>query len=208
MDSDSKSGTGDYNKYFNRHIVLIVFGIIFMFLAIVGYIALCGAQTGSSETSGLGSFVAASGGSEDGTLSPTTEVVTEFLLLLFTILGVLMLTYVFTIKHAASNLVNKNQYQAALIVNGNKEVNKDILKKAEDQDLQELVKELQLPGDVITQGMQAIKTGANAYYLKAKAASKNAFKKKAKTSKTDDSANVSDSDDASDAQQDSTDKKK
>lgn len=153
----------DSNKTFlNTHNVMFGFAIMFLIIAIVGLISLSGVQTGSSNTSGCGSAIQSStGGQQDGQINPTAEVVAEFFIVLFTVLGVAMITYVMTIKGAAKKLVEANQNYAAILINGNKGISEDDIKSAEKDQLMHLVSDVGLPSNTIQMGLQAIKNTKN-----------------------------------------------
>ena len=153
----------DSNKTFlNTHNVMFGFAIMFLIIAIVGLISLSGVQTGSSNTSGCGSAIQSStGGQQDGQINPTAEVVAEFFIVLFTVLGVAMITYVMTIKGAAKKLVEANQNYAAILINGNKGISEQDIKGAEKEQLMHLVSDVGLPSNTIQMGLQAIKNTKN-----------------------------------------------
>lgn len=144
----------------NQHMVLMVFAVIFILIALVGLIALWGAQTGSSNTSGVGSLVMSST-AEDGTMTPTTEVVAEFLIVMFTVLGVAMLAYVMTVDRCVKKLMTKDQIYAAILVAGSKNLTDEEAKNAEKDQLMKMVTDLGLPSQTIPAGLAAIKSGAS-----------------------------------------------
>lgn len=154
----------DSNKTFlNAHNGMLGIAIVLLIIAVIGLISLCGVQTGSSNTSGCGSAIQSStGGEENGQINPTTEVVAEFFIVLFTVIGVAMLTYVLTIKKASSKLIEKNQKYAAIIINGNKTtLTKEQIESIQGDELKQLVSDVGLPSNTISMGLKAIKSGAN-----------------------------------------------
>ena len=151
----------DTKTYINGHTILIVFAVIFLIIAFLGLIALSGAQTGSSNTSGIGSLVISStNGDPDGTVNPTTEVVGEFLIVVLIVLGVAMLTYALTMRKSVGHLLEKKQVYAALIIDGNKKVDEKDIKEIEGEQLDYLLGDLGLPKNTISAGLDSIKTNA------------------------------------------------
>jgi len=131
--------TIDFAKSINSHAYLLAAGIIFILIAILGFFALSGAETGSCYTSGLGSMVqSCTGGDGEGDVDSTTSVVSTFLILMFTILGVGMVAYVWTINNVSKKLIAEKQVYAALIANGKTDLNPDDIKAAEMQELTSL----------------------------------------------------------------------
>lgn len=143
-------------KAMNGHTVMLVFAVILLFISFIWLVGLSGVQTGSSNTSGFGSIVLSSQ-IDDGTVNPTYEVVAEFFIILFTIMGVAMLTYVLTIKRAASKLIDEKQLKAALIVNGSKNVSSDINQEATAAQLQNDLAILGYQPDAIARGLSSMK---------------------------------------------------
>lgn len=160
MSSPGKTDLSNKKTFLNAHNIMLAFAIIFLFIALVGLIALSGAQTGSSETSGVGSLVVSStGGQQNGEINPTAEVISEFFIILFTILGVAMLTYVVITKKHATDLLNKGQLYAAMIINGNKSISESDLKDAKVDELKKLVVDVGLPSNTLSLGVAAAKSG-------------------------------------------------
>lgn len=146
-DSDGRT------KFMNSHKLMLFFAIIFIIIALVGLIALSGAQTGSSNTSGSGSMIKSStGGEENGQINPTSEVVAEFFIIMFTILGVAMLTYVYTIKKSSSKLFDADMPYAALVVGGKKieEISQEDIDSAKKDQLMGLASKVGIPATVIS----------------------------------------------------------
>lgn len=153
-------GNKAYDAAFkNKHLIVMIFGIIFIIIAIVGLIALWGAQTGSSQSSGIGSLVLSST-SDDGTMNSTTEVVAEFLIVMFTILGIGMLTYVWVVDKNVKTLVNNGQTYGAILVAGNKKITPEMAEEAKKDQLKVDISDLNLPSSVIDAGLKSIKQGA------------------------------------------------
>lgn len=133
----------DYAAGLNRHTWMIVVSIILLFVGLIGFISLCGAQTGSSETAGCGSLVASSTGDDgEGDIDPTTEVVAEFLIVLFFVLGIGLLTYAWTITSVSKKLINEGFTSAALNINKNGNVSSDELDEAKKDEFNNLANEL------------------------------------------------------------------
>lgn len=161
--SGDNSKNADKKTFLNNHNAFLIFGIIFLILAFLGLLALSGAQTGSSTTSGIGSLVISStGGQVNGEVNPTAEVVGEFLIVLLLILGVMMITYVYTIKKAATKLVDANQLYAAVVINGNNSISSEQGKKLKKEEVQNLILDLGLPSNTIPLGIAASKNAAKA----------------------------------------------
>lgn len=168
------------------HFPMLIFGVIFLILAFFGAIALSGAQTGSCYTSGLGSAIRSStGGEEDGNPNPTAEVLAEFFIFILLAAGVAMVTYVMVVKKKAGQLLDAGQTKAALIVNGNKKLDKEDIDAAQKDQLMHSLKDLGLPNNVITAGLQALKNGANST-MSAMSSKKSKKSGKNKTPKTSD----------------------
>lgn len=155
----SYSGMAYDAAFKNQHMVVLIFGIIFVIIALVGLFALWGAQTGSSQASGIGSLVMSST-SEDGEMSATTEVLSEFLIIMFTVLGIAMLTYVWVVDRNVKKLVDNGQVYGAILVSGNKKVTPEMTEAAKKDQLKEDIKDLNLPSSVIDAGLKSIKEGA------------------------------------------------
>ena len=115
---DNKS---DYKNKLNNHTVMIVFAVLFLVFGIICLFALWGAQTGSCETSGLGSALRSSQ-DDTGEISPTSEVISEFLIVLLCVIGVGMLTWALCVKGNAKKLMEKKEYAAALMINSSKDI--------------------------------------------------------------------------------------
>lgn len=155
------SNVSNSKTFINKHNIMLIFAIIFIIIALLGLLALSGVQTGSSQTSGLGSLVESStGGEEDGVINPATEVVAEFLIVLLIIIGVAMLTYVMTINGASNKLIKKEQNYAALLINGNKNVDKTAAEQLKKEDVQYLINDLGLPSNTISEGLKALNKAA------------------------------------------------
>lgn len=137
MSSCSESKFKNKKSFFNEHNVMMFFAIVFLIIAFIWLIGLSGTQTGSCNASGFGSIVLSSQ-DEDGNTNPTYEVIAEFFIALFLIIGVAMLTYILTTKNNAKKLVDQEQYYAAMIINGNKDLSKEDLDKAEKADAERL----------------------------------------------------------------------
>lgn len=209
-------GNKAYDSAFkNQHLIVMIFGIIFIVFAFLGLIALWGYQTGSSETSGLGSMVVSSTG-EDGEPSTTSEVVAEFLIVLFTILGIGMLTYVWVVDRNVKTLVNNGQVYGAILVAGNKKITPEMAEDAKKDQLKVDISDLNLPSSVIDAGLKSINQGANtagrmtmnagrrvsaaasgaaAGYKNAQVKSKSPSKSQSKSQTKDDDTESSDDDD-------------
>lgn len=95
-------------------------GFLLLVLALAGFITISGAQTGSSQTSGLGSMVISSTNPNGTDMNPTTEVVGEFLCILLLVFGVSMITYSWTTSKIQKELIETGNYVSALVVNGGK----------------------------------------------------------------------------------------
>lgn len=152
----SKTALSDTKTFLNNHNIMLFFSVLFLILAFIWLIGLSGVQTGSCDTCGFGSIVLCSQDS-NGDVSSTYEVVAEFFIILLTVLGVGMLTYVLTIKRAAIKLADKGENYAAMIVNGNKNITPEVAKAAKEGQLQNLVLDIGLPGNTIKAGLAAIK---------------------------------------------------
>ena len=160
MSSSDKTDLSSKKTFLNSHNVMLFFAVVFLIIALVGLIALSGAQTGSSETSGVGSLVISStGGQVNGEINPTAEVISEFFIILFTVLGIAMLTYVILTKKYATDLLNKGHLAAAMIINGNKSITEKDLKEADVEDLKRLVVDVGLPSNTLSLGAAAAKNG-------------------------------------------------
>jgi hypothetical protein len=131
----------DRRKSINGHTYIIIFAIIFLIIAFVGALVLSGTQTGCIETAGCGSLIRSStGGEVDGEINPTSEVIAEFLIIFFLVLGVGMAAYAWTMSRVTSKLID-DYPAAALVINGKKESKGEIdeARKGEfDKDLSEL----------------------------------------------------------------------
>lgn len=148
----------DSNKYINNHNIMMFFAIVFLIIGFVWLIGLSGAQTGSCTTSGFGSLVLSSENS-NGDINSTYEVVAEFFISLFLILGVAMLTYILTLKKSSQKLIEKGQIYSALIVNGGKNIDDKAFTDAEKEQLQSTITLMGLPTNTISAGLTAIKQG-------------------------------------------------
>lgn len=140
----------------NGHNVMLVIAVIILLIAFVWLIGLSGVQTGSSTTSGFGSIVLSSQ-LDDGTVNPTYEVVAEFFIALFLIIGVGMLAYVLTVKRVANKLIDEHEYYSALVVNGKKDVSKDLRDESLKQQAQNEITLLGLPTTTIADGIRVAK---------------------------------------------------
>ena len=135
MSSDTKSSESR-SKLMNSHNWMLVFAIIFLFLATVGALALSGAQTGSCYTSGLGSAIQSStGGEPDQPPTASGEVTAEFFIFVLLIIGVAMITYILVVKKKANQLLDEGEPKAALIINGKKDNTKEDIKNASKDQL-------------------------------------------------------------------------
>lgn len=162
MSGGTQNSFKDWGKNaMNAHTAMLVIAVILLIIAFVWLIGLSGVQTGSCTTSGLGSLVASSMG-DDLTPNPTYEVISEFFIALFLILGVGMLAYVLTTKRAADKLIEKGEVYSALIVNGKKDIDANMVTEANKQQLQNEVQLLGLPVNTISVGLKSIKDKANA----------------------------------------------
>lgn len=150
-------GIGNSLSNINRHTVLIIVGVICVFIAIVGFLSLCGYQTGTCETSGVGSLVTSSFETTDGEINPTAEVLSEFLIIMFTVIGVAMLAYVWTISRASKKLVKEGDTLGALMINGKKDIKPEDLKKAEMEELTTVSAKLGIPPNALQMGLQMAK---------------------------------------------------
>ena len=150
-------------KNINGHTIMLIIGFICLIIALVGFFSLCGVQTGTCETSGVGSLVVSStGGSEDGTINPTTEVVAEFLIIMFTVIGVAMLAYVWTITRVTKKLLLDNKYPAAaILINGVKNIDEKDIKTAEMQEMKTISAKLGIPPNALSMSMQYAKDKMN-----------------------------------------------
>lgn len=154
----------DSKRYLNNHNIMLVFAIIILFIAFFWLIALSGVQTGSSATSGFGSIFDSSGSIDtNGDTNPTYEVVAEFFIALFLIIGMVMLTYVLTVKKTASKLIEHGHDMAALIINGNKDITPEVMARMQKEGLQNYVNVLGLPANTIKEGLIAIKEKGRDY---------------------------------------------
>lgn len=123
-------------KNINKHYVMWFFGIICLLIGLIGFILISGAQTGSSDTAGCGCLVkACTGGSEDGEINVTTEVVSEFLSIILLVVGLGMCVYSWTLSDISTKLINAGKYSAALAINASKNVMPNAKKEAEMADL-------------------------------------------------------------------------
>lgn len=154
-----KKGYDGFSKAMNAHTGMLIAAIILIVISFIWLVGLSGVQTGSSTTSGFGSIVMSSE-IDDGTVNPTYEVVAEFFIFLFLVIGVGMLAYVLTTTRAATKLLKNGQYHAALIVNGNKDVNKDTLTDAQKEQIQSNITLLGYPVTTIADGIKASKDKA------------------------------------------------
>lgn len=142
---NSNSGTStDYKNKLNNHTVMIVFAVIFIIFAIICLLALWGAQTGSSETSGLGSALRSSQ-DDTGEISSTSEVIAEFMIVLLTVIGVAMLTWALCIKHNSSKLIAEKEFKAALLINSSKEVTAEDIAAATQDQLEKDIADANIP---------------------------------------------------------------
>lgn len=140
----------------NTHTPMLVIAVILLVLAFIWLIGLSGVQTGSSTASGFGSIVMSSMNEDMTTINPTYEVISEFFIVLFVILGIGMLTYVLTIKKAASKLIDRGEVYSALIVNGKKDLDAATVTKANKEQLQKEITLLGMPVDTISAGIKAL----------------------------------------------------
>lgn len=172
MSGSSKNNLSDYKTFLNKHNFILIFGIIILIIGFLGLISLCGIQTNSCTTSGLGSFVESStGGEEDGQINTTAEVIGEFLIVLFVIVGVAMIAYVVTLNGVTDKLIKKNELYAAVVVNGNKSLTKTDVENLKKEQVQYLVTDIGLPSNTISEGLKALNKAATAV--------KNTYNKKA-----------------------------
>ena len=124
--SSSISEANDLMKRsINNHGIMAGFAVLFIILAFIWAIGLCGLQTGSSETSGFGSVTS------NINDNPTYEVVVETLVIILLIIGVAMIAYVLTLNNAVKKLVQNNQYQGALILSPSNDIKQSDLESAE-----------------------------------------------------------------------------
>lgn len=152
------NGMKDSISKINSHTLLIFFGVIFILMAFITFFTLCGYQTGTCDTSGTGSMVTSCFESSDGKSNTSSEVVAEFLIMLFTLIGVGMLTYVWTITSASKKLLAEKQTAAALIING-KDVTERDLKTAEKEELMTMSAKLGIPPSVIANAAASARNG-------------------------------------------------
>lgn len=159
-------GVKDSISKINNHTIMIFFGVIFILLAFIAFFSLCGYQTGSCDTSGTGSMVTSSFESSDGKSNTSAEVMIEFLIMLFTLVGVGMLTYVWTITRASKKLIESNPRQtlAALIINGKKDISPEDLKEAEKEELMTISAKMGIPASAIANAAESAKRGMAAPY--------------------------------------------
>jgi hypothetical protein len=143
----------DTNKYLNNHNIMMFFAVLFLIIAFVWLIGLSGVQTGSSTASGFGSIFASSL-TDVGTTNPTYEVVAEFFIAMFLILGIAMFTYVVTVKKSAQKLIEKGDIVGAFYVNGGKEITPDAMTQAQKDTLKAQITLLGLPTTVISDGLK------------------------------------------------------
>lgn len=141
----------DKNRFLNNHNIMLAFAIVFLVLAFIWLIGLSGMQTGSSTASGFGSLVFSSE-DESGNLNPTYEVISEFFIALFLILGVAMLTYILTVKKSAQKLVAAGQLHSAIIVNGNKDISEQEVKEMGEDQVKGMINVLGISADKIQNG--------------------------------------------------------
>lgn len=158
----------------NKHTWMLVIGVIFLILAVLGFFSICGAQTGSCTTSGIGSAVESSTGG-DGNLNPTTEVVGEFLVFLLLGISVGLLTYVWTMSNVSKKLLdgaNGNMYAgAALLINGKGAIDVNTLTQIEKNEMMYLTTKFGISPDVLNKayassrnlGRGVMNAPANAY---------------------------------------------
>lgn len=139
------SGTStDYKNKLNNHTLMICFAVFFIIFAFICLLALWGAQTGSCETSGLGSALRSSQ-DDTGEISATSEVIAEFMIVLFTVIGVGMLTWALCIKHNSSKLVAEKEYKAALLINSSKNVTADDIAAATKDQMEKDAADAKIP---------------------------------------------------------------
>lgn len=180
-------GVKDSISKINNHTIMIIFGVIFILLAFIAFFTLCGYQTGTCETSGTGSMVTSCFETSDGKSNTSAEVLAEFLIMLFTLIGVGMLTYVWTITRASKKLIESNPKQtlAALIINGKKDISPEDLKEAEKEELMTISAKMGIPPSVIANAAASAKrTAATPYNYASQQYNKMKGKKPVK--KTDD----------------------
>lgn len=127
---------GTEKMYKNSHNIMMAFGIILLLIAIIGFFVISGVQTGSSDNTSSGSMVTSStGGQEDGEINPTAEVISEFLVVCFLIIGVGLVVYAWTISNVQSNLFKNGAYRAALWVAGKKDTSEEVKKEASEAEI-------------------------------------------------------------------------
>jgi hypothetical protein len=143
------STISDKKRFLNGHNIMFGFALFFIIVAFIWLVGLCGAQTGSSTTSGFGSIVLASQG-DNGDVSSTYEVVAQVFITLFLILGIGMLTYVMTVKKSAEKLIDAGEYKAAIIINGNNKLTSEDIEKLNKEQAKNLVRNLGLPSNTLS----------------------------------------------------------
>lgn len=128
--------------YKNTHNIMMIFGIIFFLIALIGFFVISGVQTGSSDNTSSGSMVTSStGGQQDGEINPTAEVISEFLCILFLIIGIAMIVYAWTISSVQSNLFKEGAYRAALAIAGKTDVSEQVKKEATEAEVAKMIKD-------------------------------------------------------------------
>lgn len=132
----------------NKHYVMMGFGVVFLLISLIAFMMISGVQTGSSDNGSSGSTVQAStGGSEDGEINPTTEVVAEFLAILFLVIGMFLLVRAWTLSNASSKLIEGGDALGAWILNGGKNSSPEVKKDLETAMLNQIA---QNNSDLIT----------------------------------------------------------
>lgn len=142
---DTKSVSSYDYLYKNKRTIIMVVGVLLIIIALIGFIMISGVQTGSSDNIGVsGSIVRSStGGSEDGEINPTTEVVAEFFCICFLIFGVAMVVYVGVNNKIQEKLFKSGKtFYAALLVSGKKEIPKSAEDAALAADVQKSAEEI------------------------------------------------------------------
>jgi hypothetical protein len=142
---DTKSVSSYDYLYKNKRTIIMVIGVILILIALIGFIMISGVQTGSSDNIGVsGSIVRSStGGSEDGEINPTTEVVAEFFCIFFLIFGVAMVVYVAVNNNIQEKLFKSGKtFYAALLVSGKKDITEQARAAAAAADAQKSGEEI------------------------------------------------------------------
>lgn len=141
----SKNPQNWYKKNINNYHFMLVFGIIFLLIGLIGYFVISGTQAGwcNQDGEGSGCFVQwiTSNQGGDGTLNTTTEVVAEFFAIMFIIVGVFLTVYSVAHTNISNTLLNYKQYQALLLLNKSKYSDDDAISEAECADLAQKMKD-------------------------------------------------------------------